>query len=98
MNTKSNIDQARKYEWFSMCAASQGDKDLANRYSSLSKMSMMDAARSYSYENSLNKNFNVIHNRDNEIDLNEFKSLSSILSLVAVGLFFIGIYVIGSII
>ena len=51
MNTKSHLEQARRYEFNAMQAEKGGDEQLAHRYEYMSKMSMMDAATCFDKEN-----------------------------------------------
>ena len=96
MSVKSNLDLARKYEWYAMFADAQGDKKLADRYSSFAKMSMIDACKGYSNNNSINP-IRTTYSPP-PLTKEEIKSPSFIIGLIVSSLFFIGIYIIGGII
>lgn len=92
MSIKSDLDLAKRYEWYSACADAQGDKILANRYDSLAKMSIIDALNSYSNNISNTKAIKVDNNtyiHNNEFTSEEMKSPSFIITLCISVLLFI---------
>ena len=64
MNTRSHLEQARTYEFNAMQAKRGGDEQLASRYEYMSRMSMIDAARSLEGESRYCGSHNVYHDID----------------------------------
>lgn len=56
MSTKSYLEQARKHEFNAMQANLRGDKQLADRYESMARMSLIDSAECFNRENNYYNN------------------------------------------
>ena len=97
MDTKSKFDMAKKYEFYSMMADAQNNKELANRYSSLSRQAMFDALNSYSRDSINNTRSEHKVYYAPKFDSDDFKSFKDWVPIIISSLFLIGVYCIGSI-
>ena len=98
MSIKSDLQLARKYEWNAMLAKNQNNIEGQQRYESMAKMAMLDAA--ISYEDSRNTYITPYHSYTLRHDSENFVKKHPVVTcfiICSTSLLMIGAYLIGNI-
>ena len=64
MSAKSNLQLARKYEWYAMLAKNSNNKADQDRYESMAKLALLDAGIQYQTESNEDKTFHYACSND----------------------------------
>ena len=91
MNTKSNLDLARKYEWNAMLAEHGNNLSEKNRYEAMAKMALIDAAKSKEYEERNRLKNNSFNNCNSSVtgDSDYYNDCSNLTATIIISCIFL---------